>query len=222
VSLGVYVLDALEPDDRHAVDEHLSDCVQCLTELSELEELPALLATIDCDQIEDLLDPDPTEPSPALAQGLVKDIAAYRARSRTRTLFAAAAAFVLLLAGPVVTALVVRDSGAASTDSQAFAQSISTTDPNTGTNATVALASREWGTRVRMQVGHVPGGNVCELLAIRRDGDSEVVASWRVRPAGYMGTETLTVDGSVATNLGDIDRFEVVTTGGRRLVEVAA
>lgn len=53
LSLGVYVLRALDPVGRAEVDEHLCDCPACRAELAELAELPRLLATLTLAEAED-------------------------------------------------------------------------------------------------------------------------------------------------------------------------
>jgi anti-sigma factor RsiW len=50
LSLGVYVLGALDPDERAQVDSHLADCPECRAELAELEGLPALLAQVSTEE----------------------------------------------------------------------------------------------------------------------------------------------------------------------------
>jgi hypothetical protein len=57
IALGVYVLGAIDPDERAAVDEHLDTCPRCRAELAEFMELPGLLALV------------PSEEAIALADG---------------------------------------------------------------------------------------------------------------------------------------------------------
>jgi anti-sigma factor RsiW len=57
IALGVYVLGAIDPDERAAVDDHLDTCPQCRAELAEFMELPGLLALV------------PSEEAIALADG---------------------------------------------------------------------------------------------------------------------------------------------------------
>ena len=44
LSLGVYVLGAIDPAERSLVDSHLASCRDCRDELAGLAGLPALLA----------------------------------------------------------------------------------------------------------------------------------------------------------------------------------
>jgi hypothetical protein len=57
IALGVYVLGAIDADERAAVDAHLDSCQECRAELAELAELPGLLALV------------PVEEAIALAEG---------------------------------------------------------------------------------------------------------------------------------------------------------
>jgi hypothetical protein len=47
ISLGVYVLGAIDPAERSMVDAHLATCRDCRDELAGLAGLPALLARVD-------------------------------------------------------------------------------------------------------------------------------------------------------------------------------
>jgi len=46
LSLGVYVLGAIDPAERALVDNHLATCRDCRDELAGLAGLPALLARV--------------------------------------------------------------------------------------------------------------------------------------------------------------------------------
>lgn len=50
ISLGVYVLGAIDPAERAMVDAHLATCQECRDELAGLAGLPALLATVSTDE----------------------------------------------------------------------------------------------------------------------------------------------------------------------------
>ena len=51
LSLGVYVLGAIDPAERTLVDAHLLTCRDCRDELAGLAGLPALLARVNPDEI---------------------------------------------------------------------------------------------------------------------------------------------------------------------------
>src|SRR5690349_6560337 len=102
LSLGVYVLGAIDPAERSLVEAHLQICPECRDELAGLAGLPALLARVNPDEISRIC-PDDTvlsspglsspgrtsvlaaaeEPPPGELIGTVLDLAAAR-RRRTR------------------------------------------------------------------------------------------------------------------------------------------
>ncbi len=49
-ALGVYVVGAIGPADRSAVDKHLTGCSRCRDELADLAGLPALLGKVPADE----------------------------------------------------------------------------------------------------------------------------------------------------------------------------
>ena len=50
ISLGVYVLGAIEPSERALVDAHVATCRDCRDELAGLAGLPALLARVSVEE----------------------------------------------------------------------------------------------------------------------------------------------------------------------------
>ncbi len=50
ISLGVYVLGAIDPAERALVDAHLATCRDCRDELAGLAGLPALLARVSTEE----------------------------------------------------------------------------------------------------------------------------------------------------------------------------
>jgi len=98
ISLGVYVLGAIDPSERGLVDAHLATCRDCRDELAGLASLPALLARVTPEElarIEGEGSLDEEEP-PAELVGTVLDLAAVR-RRRSRWRYAAVAAAVVVL-----------------------------------------------------------------------------------------------------------------------------
>ena len=67
ISLGVYVLGAIDPAERALVDAHLATCRDCRDELAGLAGLPALLARVSMEEAIALAATD--EPFPAALGG---------------------------------------------------------------------------------------------------------------------------------------------------------
>jgi len=59
ISLGVYVLGAIDPAERAMVDAHLETCQECRDELDGLAGLPALLAMVSTEEALQLGEADP-------------------------------------------------------------------------------------------------------------------------------------------------------------------
>jgi anti-sigma factor RsiW len=77
--LGAYALDALEPDERAIVDQHLSSCPRCRAELAEHLEVAALLGNTGAPAPDDLwsrISESLEEPPPALRLALAPTTAA--------------------------------------------------------------------------------------------------------------------------------------------------
>jgi anti-sigma-K factor RskA len=167
-SLGGYVLDALEPDERAALERHLESCPRCRREHAELAGVPALL---------DLLDSPaaaPESPPPALEEAVLDRFARERrrprrrrpaARTRWRLGLAAAAAAVAAAA-----ALALAGAFSTSREGSEFGHV-----RLRGTGAAVAeadLRAVRAGTNVRLSTSGLPGdrGAVYELWCVTDEG----------------------------------------------------
>src|SRR5688500_14825344 len=104
--LGAYALDAVDPDEALAIDDHLRECARCRAEVAEHRETAALLAHASSDAPADLWariaeSIDVPRPVAPLAPRLGLS-------SRRRSRWPAAAALVGAAAAVVVGALVVQ------------------------------------------------------------------------------------------------------------------
>lgn len=115
--LGAYALDAVEPDERIAVEEHLDACPRCRDEVTSHLEVAAALANVGGDAPAGLWDRIASsleEPPPALDLARVRTAAAAarggkRAIAGLSTRLAAAAAVVLVLVGALSLKVVQQD-----------------------------------------------------------------------------------------------------------------
>ena len=190
LSLGVYVLGAIDPAERALVDAHLATCRDCRDELAGLAGLPALLARVNPDEVsrirvDDTVRTSAEERPPAELLGTVLDLAAAR-RRRNRWRFAATAAAVVAIAGGLFgglssarssTRTVVADQYPTGTGAWETAQ---TTSKITGTSATIKYASEHWGSAFEVLVKGIPAGTTCGLWVIQTDGTRTEVAAWTV------------------------------------------
>jgi anti-sigma factor RsiW len=206
LSLGAYVLGALDPVERAEVEAHLSECVACRDELAGLAAMPGLLSRV---RLEDVLEP-PASPSPASTQRLIDRLRAARRAKRRRLAVAASAFAVAAVAAIGLVTIVGNTGGGGSPDG---ATSIAATSPRTGVAATFALRPASWGTAVRVRLHGVRPGTQCRLIAVSRAGHREVAGSWRATYDGTADVQTAT-----AVPKDQLASFEVVTAAGRRLV----
>jgi len=190
LSLGVYVLGAIDPAERALVDAHLSTCRDCRDELAGLAGLPALLARVNPAEVsriraDDTIRTSPDERPSTELLGTVLDLAAAR-RRRNRWRFAAAAAAVVAIAGGLFGGL----SSATSTTRTVIAaqyptgtgawETAQTTSKVTGTSATIKYASEHWGNAFEVLVKGIPAGTTCELWVINTHGVRTEAAAWTV------------------------------------------
>jgi Putative zinc-finger len=220
LSLGVYVLGAIDPVERGLVDAHLASCRDCRDELAGLAGLPALLARLDPDEVTRITADDADqaaahEPAPAELLGTVLDLARSR-RRRTRWQYLAAAAAVVVLAAGLFGGL--RAAGTRTVlvpGDHPNWESATATSQVTGASATVAYAPQQWGSTFDVLVDHIPIGTTCQLWVVHPDGTRTEAATWTT--AGDEGKAWY--PGSMAATAGAISQFQI-TTGNRVLVTV--
>lgn len=210
VSLGAYVVGALDHAERVELEAHLARCPMCRDELAELAPLPGLLSRLTVDEV--LAGPETLETVDADGAMLERLLAAAaqerRGASRARWLVAAAAAVVVAAAG---TGVVVAAGGSNGTHWQQSAAAA--TGP---VHLQVKLADQANGTRLDMTMWGVAAGQRCSLVAVSRDGRTETAGWW---DATYAGRAHIT--GTTSIPRRDLTQLKVVTDAGKTLVTVA-
>jgi anti-sigma factor RsiW len=215
MSLGVYLVGALDADERAAVEAHLQDCPTCRAELAELAGLPSMLERLSIDDF-------PLEPLP-VPDDLFDRVAA-RAREEDaleaderrqnkssggyRRLAAVAAAVVLIAVLGVGSLLVINHNGSTPT-TNAF------TNSQGAVTMRVALASQASGTGLKVTVSGLPPNEHCWLIAVSKSGVREVAGRW---DATYPGTAQET--GSTSIPQSQLSQLVLIGTGGKHLVTV--
>jgi predicted anti-sigma-YlaC factor YlaD len=209
ISLGAYVVGALDHTERADVEAHLARCPMCRDELAELAPLPGLLSRLTVDEV--LAGP------PALlsadADGMMLDrllaVAARERRRASRTRWLAAAAAVVVLAG-ASTGVVVATHGHGTHWQQTASAAAGPI------HLRVKLVDQANGTKLDMTMWGVARGERCSLLAVSRDGRTESAGWW---DATYEGTAHVT--GTTSISRRDLSELRVVTDSGKTLVAVA-
>jgi anti-sigma factor RsiW len=191
ISLGVYVLGAIDPAERALVDAHLATCRECRDELAGLAGIPALLARVNPEEIDRIAEeavPVDVQAPPALI-GTVHDLADAR-RRRTRWRFLATAAAVVALAGGIFGGVAATRSPAPAPPSATpqLSTGVTSWDWATGKNtttdvtATVSYGSAHWGTVLSARTEGIPFGTTCQLYVVHTDGSRTKVTEWTTAP----------------------------------------
>jgi hypothetical protein len=217
LALGAYLLGALEPTERSAVERHVVRCADCRAELMELAPLVGVLQQL---RFEELLQmaqtaqAGPARTAPAAAPepvGMVRALSRVVRRTRVRRALIACALAVAAAVSGVGIYLSTQAPQPAAVPS---AVTVSATDPATHVTASAALTPDPTGTLIRLRLSGLPPA-VCQLVVHARDGHTETAASWT---SGY--ATAVSVPGSSSLGVRDIARMDVVTSSGRLLVEL--
>lgn len=206
MTLGVYLLGALDPVERSDFESHLSYCDICRTELVRLSPLPGLLNQISPEDFADdlpptgaeggtvtrvplqsrpLLDPVPvpvsqpvTEPVPLQRPPSVGDTPGtpVGAKKKTRRYRK-----ILVTAAAVV----VLAAGAVfgwqamrEPDAPPRAAGETWTVASGAASADARLVNHKWGTEIQSKVRGLPSGRQCYLVVYDRYGNREIAGWW--------------------------------------------
>ena len=193
ISLGVYVLGAIDPAERAAVDAHLSGCAECRAEFADLGTVPALLATVSAEDAAGLTERDAAAPL-ALSANLDRpaprpaSLSAKRnrrnrrnRRGTMRTAVAAVAAAVLVALAGLAGALLSGHPASGQAPSPGAALGpwrTATGDGTAGMQAIVRYRPMGWGTQVAVMVKGIPLHSTCSIEAIGPGGTRSSAGSW--------------------------------------------
>ncbi|GAA2259352.1 membrane protein [Streptomyces ruber] len=206
--VGAYALGVLDEVDEFRFEDHLRGCPRCTTQVTEFRTAARQLMLYR--QATPRAVHSFAGPGPRLLDRLLGEVASRRRSVRRRSLFVVAACAVFAVGGPAVT-VVARTGGQPRT--------VAAADAASGVWAEVRAEDRTWGSAIDLRVRDASGPRVCRLLAVGRDGSEETVASWTA-PGGTGGPSGM--HGGAAMRRADIDRFEVRTAGGERLLTLVS
>jgi hypothetical protein len=239
LSLGVYVLGAIDPADRSLVDSHLATCRDCRDELAGLAGLPALLARVSVEEAMALAvtegPPDngfngmaraprvgeTPQPPPELLATVLDLTAARRRRRRWRDASIGVAAALIIAAGVFGGLRLGTSSGQppASASGALYAGAAGTWQSATGRSgsmtATVSYRSMGWGTELDTVVHGIPVGTQCQLYVTDSAGKRILIGDWVTDTA----EGTVWYPGSVALSSKEIGSFEV-TVANAKAIEI--
>jgi hypothetical protein len=219
--LGVYVVGAIAPADRPAVDSHLACCAACRDELAGLAGLPALLGRVPADDVDGLVRTGDDLPSDHCLELLLDRAAGGRRQRKWPWLVAAAMVGVLASGGAVAVSRMLPSAAhqsAAAADGTGASRAVNTvraTNPSTHASAVVKYSAQPWGLELYVQVTGVPVGTRCEFAVTSTGGQRSAAGSWIVAA----GHQAAWYHESSAVSFSFVRSF-VVTSGTRTLVTV--
>jgi anti-sigma-K factor RskA len=195
-----YILGALDADDREAFELHLVSCDKCRADLIDLAPVPGLLARVDAAEFDHPVELD----AKPLIEAARHDLAGIeRSRRRWQVSASGLAAAAAVLA--IVVVFGIGDQPAI--DQGDTVEFVMASDASI--DGRVAVADREWGTRVEIDLLGLPIGQEYEIWAVGSDGSWDLAASFAPTKAG-----TCRVVGATSLRPGEIARV-VVTTSDR-------
>lgn len=235
ISLGVYVLGAIDPAERALVDAHLATCRDCRDELAGLAGLPALLARVSTEEAIALAAADgpfpaaageAAEPPRELLATVLDLTAARRRRRRWREAGLGVAAALVIAVGvfgglrlgsspaPVTN---VAQGQAALYNGPADGPMETVTGKSGDMTATVSYSPMGWGTEVGVKVNGIPVGTSCQLWAIGANGQRVLAGNW----VTDNDEGKVWYPGSVGLESKDVAAFEV-TVGHGQAIQITA
>jgi hypothetical protein len=228
ISLGVYVLGAIEPAERTQVETHLATCRDCRDELAGLAALPALLARVTAEEAMALAAGDGPPPvgraggpeaPPELLATVIDLTAARRRRRRWRDASLAVAAALIVAAGVFGGLRLGSSPASPPTASGAIYAGqpngpwrVATTSAD-GMSASVSYRSMGWGTQLAVKVSGIPVGTSCQLWVIGPGGRRTLAGGWVTDD--HEGA--VYYPGSAGLSTSGVQGFQVAVGGTRTL-----
>jgi predicted anti-sigma-YlaC factor YlaD len=224
-ALGVYILGAISPAERSAVDRHLAWCADCRAELTSLAALPGRLGSVPAADVTSMAGDDAEGPGrearpPEVPLAALLDRAArVRRQLRWRRLAVAAVAIVLAVGGAVAGSRVLDTPPAGPASSAGpWAATVTGSDSQTGMSATVKYLREPWGLALQVQVSGISPGTRCQLQVVDGRGQEVPAGGWTVA-AGHAWAW---YPASVPFPASDVRGFLITTARGQDLVSVSA
>jgi predicted anti-sigma-YlaC factor YlaD len=225
LALGVYVLGAIDPNERAIVDAHLTQCQECREELAGLAGLPALLGRVPLHDAERLaLDDtevrDLEEPPAELLDSLLERISARRRARKSRGIAAAAAAAVIAVGGGIGGGILISHGQGSQPGHHSTTPATDVAmgnNPKTHVAAVVTYTQQNSATSMKVLVTGIRSGTYCEFWLTTSSGEHLLVGSWTVSGTGH--PNWYGVSSSVAAS--SVRSF-AISAGGKLLVTIPA
>ena len=205
--VAAYALGVLDERDADRFEAHLVDCPTCAVELESMLPVVDVLADIDADS---LVATEQSRRDGIVLTRMVGAVAQDRRRAQSKRLYSLAAA-VVAFAVLAVGALFAGSrwfAPASGTQAQPPSQvatldplpptggpgkggpdlvkdRVGGTDPRSGVRLDAGYEKQQYGTQIYFNVSNIKGPQTCRLVAVRTDGQQEVLGSWTVGKDGW-------------------------------------
>ncbi|PRY24725.1 anti-sigma factor family protein [Pseudosporangium ferrugineum] len=233
--VAAYALGVLDERDAARFEDHLIDCPACAIELESLLPVVDILSDVDADA---LVASEQSRRDGVVLKKMLGEVKQERRRANSRRLYSLAAAVVVFAMlsigalfaggqwlapdqGPQPPAqrsskqldpLPLAQGGSGIGGTPLAGETYTSTDNRSGVSASVGFEPKDWGTQVSFAVSNIKGPLTCRLVAVRTDGNSEVLSTWTVGEKGW-GTaaqpEPLLLQAVTALPRADIAHIQV-------------
>ncbi len=188
MTLGVYLLGALDPAERSTFESHLSYCDICRVELVRLSPLPGLLNQITQEdfapdlpptgavgspvgtRVQPITEPVPLLPIPEPRDTPVHPLPGSPSRRRHWRVATAAAAVIVLAVAGVFGWRALREPPPV--------EGVTWSTEVGATSVQARLIDHEWGTEIQSEIHGAPPGRGCYLKVYDHYGKFEVAGWW--------------------------------------------
>ena len=204
LALGSYLVGALDPAERTAVETHLAGCPACREELASHAGLPGLMSRLTLDEAQgDVLVP-PATLLPGVLSAVERE--RHRGAKRLRRWQAGASVAAVATAASVVAAVGLPGAGPTRVGFSSAIGVVASGD--------LAVDRKPWGTALHLRV-HVPDAPSYVAWAVDEHGTRTVAASWGRTPGGRMQ-----VDGATGLDSAALRSVVVATAAGTPLLRL--
>jgi Putative zinc-finger len=205
--VAAYALGVLDARDADRFEAHLADCEMCMVELESLLPVVDVLADIDADS---LVATEQSRRDGLVLNRMISAVGQERRRAQSRRLYSLAAAVVAfavlavgaLFAGsrwfsPTQGTNAQRPFNSTTLDplpdtngpgvggDELPTDRVGGSDPRSGVRLDAGFEKKDFGTQVSFLVSNIKGPQICRLVAVRTDGQQEVLSTWTVGEKGW-------------------------------------
>ena len=179
LSLGSYVLGALDAADRAAVEEHLKTCATCRAEVVSFAGLPGLMGRLTVQEVRD----GRLQPAPSMLPATITAVENERSRDVRRVRRWRSGAFAAIgTAVAACAALIIALSTGTATSAPVARPMIA--GSSSAASGAISLQGKPWGTQIHLVLTDLPREGTFTAFTTDTNGRRTTAATWRATPNG--------------------------------------